>query len=186
MNNLKIGFFGGCFNPPTIAHIELAKKAIEVANLDKVIFIPMGDCYSKDDLISIKHRYEMLKIAIDGEEKLEISNMQFTQKEKVYAIDTFREIDKMYSCQKYFIMGTDNFAQLKNWKESDKLRDYKLIILERKEKIVDENITFVSTNKFTNVSSKEIREQIKNGKEKITLLKKEVLEYIQKNNLYSF
>ena len=33
MNNLKIGFFGGCFNPPTIAHIELAKKAIEVANL---------------------------------------------------------------------------------------------------------------------------------------------------------
>ena len=40
MNNLKIGFFGGCFNPPTIAHIELAKKAIEIAGLDKLIFIP--------------------------------------------------------------------------------------------------------------------------------------------------
>ena len=185
MNNLKIGFFGGCFNPPTIAHIELAKKAIEIAGLDKLIFIPMGDYYPKDNLISIKHRYEMLKIAIKDENKMEISDMQFGQKNVVYAIDTFRKIDKMYSCEKYFIMGTDNFAQLKNWKESDKLRNYKLIILERKEKVIDNNIIFVDTDKYTNVSSKEIREQLKNKEEKITFLKKEVLEYIRKNNLYS-
>ena len=104
----------------------------------------------------------MLKIAIKDENKMEISDMQFGQKNVVYAIDTFRKIDKIYSCEKYFIMGTDNFAQLKNWKESDKLRNYKLIILERKEKVIDNNIIFVDTEKYTNVSSKEIREQLKN------------------------
>ena len=40
---MKIGFFGGCFNPPTNAHIALAKEAIIQSKLDKVIFVPMGD-----------------------------------------------------------------------------------------------------------------------------------------------
>lgn len=47
---MKIGFFGGCFNPPTIAHINLAKKVLEKCNLDKLIFVPIGDFYSKKDL----------------------------------------------------------------------------------------------------------------------------------------
>lgn len=51
MNKMKIGFFGGCFNPPTIAHIELANIAIQVAGLDKLFFVPMGNCYKKDELI---------------------------------------------------------------------------------------------------------------------------------------
>lgn len=38
---MKIGFFGGSFNPPTKAHINLAKKALNICKLDKVIFVPM-------------------------------------------------------------------------------------------------------------------------------------------------
>lgn len=186
MNNYKIGFFGGCFNPPTVAHIELAKKAMKAANLDKVVFIPMGDYYPKVDLIPIKHRYEMLKIAIKNEENMEISNMQFGQKKVVYAIDSFKQIDEMYSCEKYFIMGTDNFAQIKDWKEAKKLKKYKLIVLERKEKVLnDKNIIFINTEKYNDVSSKQIRKELKNKVGKIDFLNKEVLEYIQKNNLYS-
>ena len=45
---IKLGFFGGCFNPPTIAHLEIALKAIEIEKLDKVYFVPMGDYYKKD------------------------------------------------------------------------------------------------------------------------------------------
>lgn len=43
----RIGFFGGCFNPPTIAHIELIENTIKENNLDKVYFVPMGDQYPK-------------------------------------------------------------------------------------------------------------------------------------------
>lgn len=51
---MKIGFFGGSFNPPTNAHIYLAKEAINQCNLDKVIFIPMNDYYKKKNLASRK------------------------------------------------------------------------------------------------------------------------------------
>ena len=48
----KIGFFGGCFNPVTKAHVELIREVIEKENLDKVYFVPMGDFYENQDLIS--------------------------------------------------------------------------------------------------------------------------------------
>lgn len=60
---MKIGFFGGCFNPPTNAHIYLAKKVLKECKLDKVIFVPVGDFYNKKELISAEHRYNMLKIS---------------------------------------------------------------------------------------------------------------------------
>ncbi len=60
---MKIGFFGGCFNPPTNAHINLAIKVLKESNLDKLIFVPVGDFYQKQDLVSEEHRYNMLKIA---------------------------------------------------------------------------------------------------------------------------
>jgi len=60
---MKIGFFGGSFNPPTKAHIELAQKVIEKYVLDKVIFVPMGDFYVKEGLASSKDRLNMLKLA---------------------------------------------------------------------------------------------------------------------------
>ncbi len=60
---MRIGFFGGCFNPPTNAHINLAKKALKECNLDKVIFVTVGDFYDKKELVPGKDRYNMLKIA---------------------------------------------------------------------------------------------------------------------------
>ena len=47
----KIGFFGGSFNPPTYAHLEVAKTALRQLNLDKVFFVPVGNLYNKPDLI---------------------------------------------------------------------------------------------------------------------------------------
>jgi nicotinate-nucleotide adenylyltransferase len=52
MQARKIGFYGGAFNPPTIAHIKMAKKALNELNLDKIIFMPVGDLYQKSNLES--------------------------------------------------------------------------------------------------------------------------------------
>ena len=58
----KIGFFGGCFNPPTKVHINLANALIKSGLVDKVIFVPVGDYYNKQNLVSANHRYNMLKL----------------------------------------------------------------------------------------------------------------------------
>ena len=48
---MKIGFFGGSFNPPTIAHLDLVKKAIQKYQLDKVYFVPVNNFYKKEELL---------------------------------------------------------------------------------------------------------------------------------------
>ena len=72
----KIGFYGGCFNPPTKAHVVLAKKAIDNCKLDKVVFVPVGDLYQKEKLEKGIHRFEMLKIASQDENRLEVSDIE--------------------------------------------------------------------------------------------------------------
>ena len=69
---MKIGFFGGSFNPPSIAHLKLAKKAIKECKLDKVIFVPIGDFYDKEDLAPISDRIQMLKISCKNCNDIEV------------------------------------------------------------------------------------------------------------------
>ena len=80
---MKIGFFGGCFNPPTNAHINLAKRALKECNLDKVIFVPIGNFYKKNELISGEHRYNMLKIACRRTKKYRSYRFRVKVKRKV-------------------------------------------------------------------------------------------------------
>ena len=173
----KIGFFGGSFNPPTNAHINLAKQIIHECKLDKLIFVPIGDFYKKQDLIAFKHRYNMLKTMCDLNEKLEVSNIEDNQLTKVYAIDIFEIIKKQYANDDiYYIMGSDNLEKITSWKDYIKLvTSYKYIIIERKEddfkSILEENslikghsdnYTVIHNNKYQQISSSVAREKIKN------------------------
>ena len=183
----KIGFFGGSFNPPTIAHFEIVELAIKEINLDKVVIIPMGDKYEKSGLIPFKFRYEMLIEMFKNKSDVEISNMQENQKIKTYAIDTFKAIDEKYKdSQNFFIMGIDNFNNIHNWKDSDYLlNNHKFIVFKRNNielKKEFENVQYVDITK--NISSSLARKSLKENKNIDNYLSKEIIEYINKNNLY--
>ena len=183
----RIGFFGGCFNPPTIAHMEIAQKAIEECNLDKIIFVPMGNKYSKSDLIDFKFRYEMLKIYCSSNSKFEVSSMQENQIDKTYAIDTFKEIEKEYNdSENFYIMGIDNFIKMKNWKMHQELiENYQYIVFKRDELLEDKkynNVRFIDLN--LDISSTDVRKLIRENKLVQKLLYKDVEQYIKNNGLY--
>ena len=169
----RLGFFGGCFNPVTKAHVSLIKDVIKKNDLDKVYFVPMGDLYSKEDLIPAKHRIAMLEFALQNEDKMEILNIS-NNNSKMSAIDSFKLIDEKFkNCERFFIMGSDNYKKIPNWKESEKLmKDYKYIILDR------EN----GENK--GISSSVVREKIKSDEFADDLISDKVVEYIKNNNLY--
>ena len=182
----RLGFFGGCFNPPTIAHIRLIEKAIEIAHLDKVYFVPMGNLYEKEGLVDEKHRINMLNLAIKNNPKLEVSDIQMSTNKKMHAIDTFKLIDRTFSeSENFFIMGSDNFKNLKLWKNSEELlTNYNYIILDRGN-LKNENVIIVkSTEKLKEISSSFIREQIRKNGKLDNLLLKEVKDYILENKLY--
>ena len=183
----RIGFFGGCFNPPTVAHIEIAKKELKDFNLDKIIFVPMGDKYSKIELIKFDHRYKMLELCCKDINNIEISDMQKYQIEKKYAIETFKEIEKKYDdTENFFIMGIDNFIKMQDWKLYDELMKYQYIVFKRRN-IAEingkfDNVHFVEFD--FDISSSYIRELIKNDKQLNGLLQKDVEFYIKKHGLY--
>lgn len=175
MNREKIGFFGGCFNPLTNAHLNLIKEAIEKEKLDRVYFVPMGNNYEKKDLIDFSHRKNMINLAIENEEKISVLDFLGNINQKMYAIDSFKIIDENFkTADRYFIMGTDNFKNLNGWKEANLLKNnYKYIILDRN-----------SPSNTKDISSSMVREKIKKNEKIDEFVPEKVKSYIYKNKLY--
>ena len=129
----KYAFFGGSFNPPTYAHLEIAKIAIEEMNLDKVFLVPVGNSYNKPGLADENERYKMLKIMCENQKNIDVENIELERKEGLRAYQALDEIDKKYNkTENYFIMGADNFIRLPNWENAEyMLKKYKFIIFNR-------------------------------------------------------
>ena len=184
----KIGFFGGSFNPPTLAHFEIIKNALKEFNLDKIVVVPMGDKYQKNGLISFEHRYNMLFKMFENDNSVEISRMQANQEKISYAVDCFREIDEKYkSHERFFIMGLDNFAKIETWKDGKKLVDNRnFIVFERNDydfqNRFSNNVKFVKVNNDT--SSSLVRQKIKTKGNYEEMVLPEVASYINQKGLY--
>ena len=185
MSKEKIGFFGGCFNPVTIAHIKLIKEAIVKCNLDKVYIIPMGDWYKKQELISSKHRYNMLCIAVDKIPNIDILDISIKSDIPTNAIETFKKIENIYNdSENYFIMGSDNYNKIDSWKDSTELKNnFKFIILDRGNTNSGE-YQLISDDSTQLISSSLVREKIKNNEDISDYVLKDVENYIKENKLY--
>lgn len=187
--NKKIAFFGGCFNPPTIAHIEIAKMVVEKCELDELYFVPVGNFYEKPELIDIKHRIEMLKRAIGNCSKLKIEDLEAKYNHKLYAIDVFKLLKEKYKNHDiFFVMGEDNYNDLSTWKNYQELKEnYKYIIIEREKdakNIKNEKIIFLKNENFKNISSNKIRIQIEDRKKPESIANNDVWRYIKEKELY--
>lgn len=187
---MKLGFFGGCFNPPTNVHIDIAKQLVESEIVDKVIFIPIGDFYKKRDLISIEKRCKMLELAIENQKNLIIDDFEKNIKETIFAKDAFQVIVQKYSKNNdlYFIMGSDNFAKIDNWKEYKQIINlYKYIVIQRKNIEIttkEENILIFNSRKQYNFDSTKVRNLIKEKGNIKNLVHPRVKNYIEQNKLY--
>jgi cytidyltransferase-like protein len=89
MEATMYAIFGGSFNPPTIAHISIAIELLKEKNIEKVIFVPVGNQYKKNDLIDVKHRMDMLKQYFEDNSELEISDIFAKTDETLETIDFF-------------------------------------------------------------------------------------------------
>ena len=171
----KLGFFGGSFNPPTHAHINIAKMSIEKFNLDAVYFVPVGNLYNKPSLIDENYRYKMLELICD--DKIKVESIELGRKEPLNTLQAFELIEQKYkNTENYYIMGADNFEKLPTWKNAKELiENYKYIIFERNgsnsKSMIDaqellkqnrDNFKFLSVEQYSNVSSGIIRKLIQN------------------------
>lgn len=183
---MRIGVFGGSFNPPHLMHLNIAKDLLRLKYLDKVIFVPTGNKYSKDDLIDIKYRIEMLKIMTISYDDMIVSDYE-NQDRVVYTYETLDYFKKKYlGSEIYFILGADNLKQISNWKNSEYiLSNYKLLVINRGDDKIEVKDNVVVTDILNNdICSTFIRNNIDNNDIIKKYLDKNVLEYIRKEKLY--
>lgn len=192
---MKIGIFGGSFNPPHKTHQKIANYLVKNNYLDKVIFVPTGSNYEKPYLASEQDRYNMLKLVVGSVPYFDISTYEFGKLTNTYeTLNHFKEYYKNDDI--YFICGSDNLKEIKSWKQYQYiLSNYKLIVIRRNgESITDiiselkhyqDNIIVIDDIK-SSLSSTSIRNEFKNNIKSADSLNidSKVLEYI-KNNLYN-
>lgn len=97
MQKKQIVMFGGAFNPPLNSHFSLAEQIVnENEEVEKVVFVPVNSLYEKAELISNKHRYQMLKMVCDKNEKFEVSTIEMDSARPLYTIETLQELQEQY------------------------------------------------------------------------------------------
>jgi nicotinate-nucleotide adenylyltransferase len=123
---MKIGIFGGTFNPIHIGHLRVALEVKEKLTLGKVIFVPshMPPHKNLANNIPGKKRLQMIQMAIKGNPFFEASDFEVKKETTSYSIKTIRFIGNEYKTTPYFILGQDAFNEISTWFEADKLFDY--------------------------------------------------------------
>ena len=196
----KIIVYGGAFNPPLNSHFSLAEQVlIEYQDIEKIIFVPVSNKYKKNNLLGNNHRYNMLKLICDKNDKFEVSRIEMDNERQLYTIETLKLFKEIYPQNEIvFMTGTDNLKELDTWKYGEELlENFKIIILQRGIQKSDEIIesseflkrykdSFIipKNNIITNLSSTYIRERIKQGRSIKYLVPDEVISYIYENDLY--
>ena len=171
---MRIGIYGGTFNPPHIGHLHVADTARQRYGLDKVIFVPAGDPYMKEkaELASAWNRLSMTNLAVKGslDDHFYVSPTEYEREKPSYTIDTLRYFKKVFPLDDLFlIVGEDAFRQIPKWKESDEIQNLaEIIVIER----------------TINISSTMIREMIRHGDSCRYLLPYQVYDYILNHKLY--
>ena len=199
----SFAILGGTFDPIHLGHIKTAKSILALTSVEKILFIPLGNPPHKDEnnVSSAYHRLNMLNLAVEGENDFLISTMEIERNGKTYTIDTIKELKKLLgnTIKFFFIIGTDELLLINTWKNYEELlKICSFIAVKRpgyKDKLLEDAVACLTKNYDANiriveippvdVSSSEIRKNIKNGISIKGLIDEKVLNYIKENNLYN-
>lgn len=198
---MRIGIFGGTFNPPHIGHMLLAEAAYEELELDKVLFIPCGNPPHKTNvgLASARHRYNMVKLSIENTDFFDVSDIEIKSREKSFTANTLKKLSRNYAKSEMFlIVGADSLCEMESWHCPEKIfseatvaaayragSEYsqpKLFADKFKEKYGADIVFFKMPQ--MEISSSQIRSRINSGKSVRYMLCGGVLDYIRKNGVY--
>ncbi len=190
---MKIGIFGGTFDPIHLGHLELARSAQSQFSLDKIIFVPAFIPPHKTELknlTSSRDRYEMVRLAIEGNSFFEISDCELARREVSYTIDTVKHLAAANpGAELYLILGQDTYEGMESWREPQEIRRRVQFLVAKRGKGHSDRTAgsgaYPIRMPLCPISASGIREAIKQGRKVDDYLPQAVLNYIQVHQLYT-
>ncbi|MGV3705696.1 MAG: nicotinate (nicotinamide) nucleotide adenylyltransferase [Arcticibacter sp.] len=189
---MNIGLFFGSFNPVHVGHLIIANHMASYTDLDKVWLMvsPHNPLKDKNALINMYDRLEMARLAVEESINISVSDAEFKLPQPSYTIDTLTHLRERYPEHNFsLIMGADNLASLKRWKNHEiLLRDYKIFVYPRPGfdnlELIDHPSVTLTQTPLMELSSTFIRRAIKEGKSVRFMVPDPVIRFIEAKNLY--
>lgn len=189
---MRIGLYGGCFNPVHQGHLTAARGAIDALELDRLVFIPSGTPPLKGarGLAAGAHRLAMLTAALVDEPRMEASAIEIERQGPSYTIDTVTQLRSAFpdEAELFFLLGDDCVGRLARWKGIDRLHEMvRFAILPRQAghvRIADQRLIWLDIPRLE-ASSTQIRTMLVAGERPPeVLMVPAALEYALRHNLY--
>ncbi|MDE6364163.1 MAG: nicotinate-nucleotide adenylyltransferase [Lachnospiraceae bacterium] len=194
----RVGIMGGTFNPVHYGHLRLALSAQEQILLDKVLFMPSGTSYMKNNVLETQKRVDMVALAIEAYPRFELSLIETQKMGNTYTFETLHDLTKTNpDTQYFFIIGADSLFQIEQWKCPEQIfqsatlvcavrDDYTLDTIHKKGDALSKlgaDIVYLNTPKW-DISSTEIRARVRQGMPIHDLVPPKVVYYIEQEHLY--
>lgn len=196
---MKIGIFGGTFNPPHNTHVNIARQAVAQLRFDKLLVVPCGIPPHKYCGVDKLVRLQLCNLAFAGvacSDVTEVWDYEIRKDTASYTVETLREVKRLYpDSELYLIIGGDSLANFSKWYRSDEIAGLATLAVADREKSgeTNENETFRLLNanvvhldvQPNDVSSTEIRLRYQFGKDNSSYVPRNVDEFVLKNKLYA-
>jgi nicotinate-nucleotide adenylyltransferase len=198
---MKIGVFGGTFDPVHLGHIGVAEEARDALGLEEVILMPAGQPMFKvsQPVTTAEHRLNMLRLAVASRRGLAVSSIEIERPGPTFTIDTITMLRHKYGAKAEidFILGWDSLAQLPDWREPARLMEMCRLVavprpgcprpdlkaLERDIPGISEKVIFLK-KPYLDISATAVREMVGRRESIDHLVPGPVAEYIKKHKLY--
>jgi nicotinate-nucleotide adenylyltransferase len=186
------GLYFGSFNPIHIGHLAIANFMVEFSELEQLWFVvsPQNPLKEKKSLLKDYHRLEMVRLAIEDDDRFRASDIEFRLPTPSYTIDTLAYLEEKHPGREFqLVMGGDGLRTFHKWKHADLIvKKYHRLVYPRPGSDFNQYINLPNTSlveaPMMEISSSFIRQAIKEGKDVRHLVPAKAYTYMREMHFY--
>ena len=198
---MRLGLFGGTFDPVHFAHLLLAEQCREACELDEVWFLPTGrPPHKHNEAISPSQtRIEMLELAVAGHAAFSVCTLEIDRGGTTYTVDTLEHLRKEDPERElFFLIGGDSLSDLPTWREPERIVQLATVVaVNRGDRPLPDSLEMPGHSVFksgtpirfvtmpgVDISSSDIRQRVREGRSIRYMTPRAVEMYIREHSLY--
>ena len=181
---VRVGIFGGTFDPVHVGHLAIANAALESVPLDRVVFVlaRRSPLKERGPVAGETDRLTMLELAVAGEPRFSVSRVELDRDGPSYTVDTLESLagdDELF-----LVLGGDAIAELPRWKDPDRIAQLATLVVAERPGAPERSPLLVFDAPRLDISARELRARAARGRSLRYLVPDPVWRHIEARGLY--